>query len=515
MAASIFAPFLLSRGKWCGLLLPALLLLTPSAFANDGRDRYRTAVPPLLYLFDEPLSMAAGYRVLPADAPGGADGQRAFRWAHPHAIALVRLAAYAVQQKLGGGRYPMAIFDLSAENGDTPVQFAPNTPPQGRHPGGSHDGGLNLDLGYYLTSLKGLHFSPDHAACSHHFKPRAEGGPPEDGYLCDGPPDRLDVARQALLLVEIFRINRDLFQRQLVAAIGMDLQISRVVLQKVQAWAQKGQYGASRELLGDMRRTFTADRWEGWAGSHHHHLHLRLADLPRVGPHLEAMETLLQRERQNDLVLWRTSSSSSRGKGPLRLRLASVELERAIEAELLEPCASPLSAQFRLGSQGEWVQHDPSYWPRLRAMLDLPAHPSPQETRESVEAEFRCKGMPAQTVVGALRLPAQDPRLAIAVEPLRIQPSYRRLGAQLLLGLSFPASYQHYISRVEFQVQRGGKGSASRPPAETYPVKGPAYQLRLPEGASRTNPLESIVAAITLSSRMTLRMPMYINDSGS
>ena len=43
------------------------------------------------------------------------------RWAQEHAIAVVEIAAYQTVQRIGRAPHDMAIFDLSAENGDTPI----------------------------------------------------------------------------------------------------------------------------------------------------------------------------------------------------------------------------------------------------------------------------------------------------------------------------------------------------------------------------------------------------------
>ena len=97
------------------------MFVSTTALANDGRNRYEGAVPTPLFHLYAPVSDDAGFRVLPGDMEGGADGDPAFRWATRHGVALVRLAARRTVTALGKSPHPMAIFDLSAENGDTPV----------------------------------------------------------------------------------------------------------------------------------------------------------------------------------------------------------------------------------------------------------------------------------------------------------------------------------------------------------------------------------------------------------
>ena len=76
------------------LAAAAWLLLPRVAGANDGRDRYQLMDSRLLYHLPAPVADGAGFRVLPEDMPGGADGDPAYRRAQRHAIAVVEVAAY-------------------------------------------------------------------------------------------------------------------------------------------------------------------------------------------------------------------------------------------------------------------------------------------------------------------------------------------------------------------------------------------------------------------------------------
>ncbi|MBM4395137.1 MAG: hypothetical protein FJ087_05560 [Deltaproteobacteria bacterium] len=95
------------------LLLPAVLAAA-AAEANDGANRYRPPVPPTLVHFPAPASPAAGYRLLAADGPDGSDGDPAFRWALPHAVAAVRLAAHETVVALGPAACAPAVIDLGS-----------------------------------------------------------------------------------------------------------------------------------------------------------------------------------------------------------------------------------------------------------------------------------------------------------------------------------------------------------------------------------------------------------------
>lgn len=184
-----------SRSFAARATLGLVLLSTLSwAHANDGRNRYEQGVPANLFHLHAPVSAQAGFRVLAEDMANGADGDPAFRWVTRPALALLRLTSRRTHEVLGAAPFPYPVFDLASENGDTPLKVGPEGS-RGRHPGGSHDGGVNLDLGYYLTSERGLHESPDYAACSEHHKPGAEGKP-VDANICKGPADRLDTPRR-------------------------------------------------------------------------------------------------------------------------------------------------------------------------------------------------------------------------------------------------------------------------------------------------------------------------------
>ncbi|MCP4155693.1 MAG: hypothetical protein GY757_48660, partial [bacterium] len=354
-----------------------------SLSANDGRDRYAGAYSNTLYLFPDAPVFQSGYRLLKKDEPGGADGTRAFRWGQPQAIALVRVAAHKTQETLGKGKFPMPIFDFSSENGDTPVDFVTGKPPRGRHPGGSHDGGINLDLGYYLTSLKGLQYTPDHSACTNHFDSRDKNA--KDAYICKGPADRLDVPRQTFFMLQLFKINRELFHSNLLEQIGMDWKIQIAVMKKLEEWLLDNKYGVTLEHIKDMRELCTADSFEGWAYSHHHHIHLRLCDISVFGKYRDAFLKLLEAERQLDYQL--LLANTKKGTTLLRVRLQSYAMNRAVEVELMDKVSIKTGVRFRLDG-GEWVAADPASWSRKKAFLECPLNLQKNEKLVKVEVEI-------------------------------------------------------------------------------------------------------------------------------
>ena len=414
--------------------------------ANDGVDRYRKAVPNAFRLFPQPIAPGAGYGILAQDMQGGADGDIRHRWAQPHAVDLVRVAARAVARDLGSGPHPLLIMDASSENGDTPVQFDPA--PHGRHPGGSHDGGLNLDLGYYLTSLQGKVYTPDFAAATEHFERQPDGNL-KDVPQCLGPADRLDVPRTARFFLELFRIHREAFRCDLLEEIGVDFQVRQPVLAQVRQWAAAGRYGASRALVEDMERVLTSDEAEGWARTHHHHLHLRLRDLPTLGMHRAALDALRARARREESDL----RAATRTAPVLAVALLSSDLSRSLEAELLPGGALVRNLRFRVDA-GPWRAAQPGD-PRNRAVLDLP--PSAAPGQAVVEAEgLAADGRPFR-LTATVNLPEQDPRLGVAVEPSALRAEVAETPEGLRIRPQVPASFRAWVTETALVLHREGR----------------------------------------------------------
>ena len=89
----------------------------------------------------------------------------------------------------------------------------------------------------------------------------------EDAFVCLGPADHLDRERETFFLLQVFRINRQLFERDWIGEVGIDRAARESVLELAKQWAGQRKNGATPELVGDMRRTFISDRWEGWEKS--------------------------------------------------------------------------------------------------------------------------------------------------------------------------------------------------------------------------------------------------------
>ncbi|HNQ79010.1 MAG TPA: hypothetical protein PKJ37_07670 [Acidobacteriota bacterium] len=461
-------------------------LFSVVGFCSDGVDRHRKFGPNTLYLFTEP-SPGCGYAVLPKDSEGGADGTIEFRWVQEHMQALVRVCAYETEKELGPGKYPLTIFDGSAENGDTPVDWEPS--PRGRHPGNSHDGGINLDLGYYLTSLEGKGFTPDYAACTEHF----ENG--KDAWICKGPADRLDTPRMTYFYIQMFSINRELFGGALLGQIGADYYVREAVINQLKSWAKEKKHGATHEILDDFKRVVTCDEYEGWAGSHHHHTHIRLNDIDLYGNLRPAVEKLLQMERDVDLAL-------AGGKPFLRARLLSSGLERAVEAELTGKVA--VDSTLRFNADEKTFLYAQKGDPRNRAVLTIVEGPVARQKQVTITAEMPDGKGGQERYSKVIALPAQDPRLYISIDPAQIKAEVARVKGDFLCEITWPAIYGKLVTKEFFEVVAEGK-------TLEFLAEQPGTQVRFSAGFFKAPFI--INACVTTCGRKTFRIPVYVEPA--
>lgn len=473
------------------------LVWASAAYANDGVDRYQGPTCTELRAFDGPVSEAAGYRFLPRDFRGGADGDSAFRWARDVGVALVRLSARHVAQTLGAGPFPMAVFDLSSENGDTPVSFSDTVAPRGRHPGGSHDGGWNLDLGYYLTSLEGREFTPDFAACTDHF---GSDDDHPDAYQCVGPADRLDVDRQALFLLEVVRVHHDDFNDDLIEEIGVDARIQEALLARLGQWVRSRRHRTTRALVNELERRMTADLYEGWARSHHHHLHLRLQRIDTMGALRPRVEALLQGEQELDQEL-------APGQGPaLNARVRSCGLERSVAFSILRS-EEVQRCEYRVGN-GAW-RGAASSERGFRHVEEIASRPGRSERTVTVDARVTLRSGTQQVLRQQLVLPRQDPELWIAVRPERIEIRAVRLSNEAVhLSVDLPLAYRRYVTRVRYVLDPSqgqpilGESSTPSNTTRSYPVR-----MALP---SARREIVLARAYLQLSGRLEIMVPFVI-----
>ncbi len=178
------------------------------------------------------------------------DKHRQFHFAERFAIKLVEYCCYAVVRDVGAQVYPMRILDCATSDGRTP----PN-----RHPRGSHDNGINLDLGYYALA---------------DLKPHGRVPGPHANNRMTGPPDPQLFASKAevrwflaMARIELARPGR------MVAKCATDPFIRRDLDPRIGAADEAASLKAEAERI-----CFSADSG-GWEKFHHHHRHLRLERL--------------------------------------------------------------------------------------------------------------------------------------------------------------------------------------------------------------------------------------------
>lgn len=504
-------------GRALGAICLFLLLIVSQPFrgwSNDGRDRYAGATTTVFTHVDAPRSPLAGYRVLPRDMRGGADGDPAFRWARDWAVAVVKIAAFRTAKALGQSPHPLAFFDLSAENGDTPIQFAPGKPPRGRHPGASHDGGINLDLGYYLTSERGQHFSPDFAACTNHFRSAAElkarneklkrREPFSDAWRCRGPADRLDVARQTYFYIQLFRFNRERFENDLLGEIGIDEAIARAVLAQMTRWAEAGKYGATALLLADMRRVFTSNPYEGWAWAHHHHTHVRFRSLGDTGKYRATLDAL---RLESDLLAlaWLPKGQ------PLSLQatLHSYRLQRALRVKIIAPPGTRVrSCRYRLGRNAGWQS---GLGPAANCLHEfaLDAGPLKAATTLQVSAEITLASGKRLTLAQTITAPRKPPFLYVSFNRHHFggRASCRVVDNRTRCSLSahLPPAASTYLTSVRYKLFRHG---ATVVTLIADARRGWGLQTQLPGAA----PVVLITAEFVLSGRIVYRVPLHVRS---
>lgn len=186
-----------------------------------------------------PLSRVSGAYALSA--------YRQFHYAERFAIKLVEYCCYSVARHVGVQVYPMRILDCATSDARTP----PN-----RHPRGSHNNGVNLDLGYY--GLEDL-------------KPHGRVPGPYRGNRMIGPPDpRLFASRAevhwflAMARVELAHGGT------MVKLCATDPFIERDLDPRIRAAT------ADRDVIAEAERICFSSQGGGWQIFHHHHRHLRL-----------------------------------------------------------------------------------------------------------------------------------------------------------------------------------------------------------------------------------------------
>ncbi|MBH9551498.1 hypothetical protein [Inhella gelatinilytica] len=471
-----------------------LMWLATPGFANDGRNRYEQGVPAQLFHWHEPAGAGSGYRVLAEDQAGGADGDPAYRWVTRPALALVRLASRRTHEVLGAAPLPYPVFDLASENGDTPLKMEAEGA-RGRHPGNSHDGGWNLDLGYYLSSEKGQVETPDYAACTEHHKVGAEGKLLE-ARQCTGPADRLDTPRQTFFLLELLRMDRAQFGGEWVEAIGIDAEVRAAVLVQARQWAAQRRHGVTPALVEALGAVFASSPYEGWATSHHHHIHLRLRALDTSGRYRDAFKRLIDADQALEARLLAGSAAAARGCA-LITELSSFNLARSLDLRVTG-CTQPaelMGLRFRFQG-GAW---SPPLDPLDPLHHVIPAPTRAQFSTAPAEVELAFADGQRALLRREVALPAQAPWLRVRVEARDFVARTRALPEGLDVTLDHPPAHAALITSLDLLVWRQG---ATAPERVSLSPASPRATVTAPET------VESMEAEVGLSKRVRLRVPV-------
>jgi hypothetical protein len=490
------------------LLFVSLVSVPRFVLANDGLDRYERYYPSIFYHLYAPISDQAGFTVLEEDMKGGADAAPAFRWARQFALSVTKIIAHETCKEMGVSGHPMALFDFSAENGDTPIRWVADKPARGRHPGGSHDGGVNLDFGYYMTGYKGPYMDPDYSVCDEHYSDteRDEDGAPKDLHQCLGPANRLDVPRQAYFFLRLFTMHQDQFHSLLLEQIGVDFYVKKAILGQIADWKNEAVYKISDDIVREMESIFTCDRWGGWARYHHHHCHVRFRNLDESGPHRAILEGLTERVRALDYELLRVESPDQTVF--IKADLLSYKLARAIDVTLLTSESTSIQqCRYRLGDD-DWVTADEPL-NNFRYVFDLPYWPTMQDTHLVISAEIDVANGQTSVISTSVYLPQQDPLLKIRINRDAISGDYsiERDGDDSVwtLWTSFPSAYSHYITSVDYYIFP--LGSFEEPTI----VAGEGQNFRAHYTGARSDVL-SIEAKVAISTRIKHTVPIFVGS---
>lgn len=187
-------------------------------------------------------------RQFPASRIAGAyrlTSNRQWHYAERFAIAAVEYCCYSVFRKLGPQVWPLLVMDCSTSTGGTP----PN-----RHPPGSHNNGVNLDLGYYgLVDLR----------------PSLVPGPHNTRRMT-GPPDprKFAAAAEVEWFLAMGRLEVDV-GGVLVRLCATDPFIERHLDPKIQL------ADAAPSVKEEALRICFSSGTGGWQDFHHTHRHVR------------------------------------------------------------------------------------------------------------------------------------------------------------------------------------------------------------------------------------------------
>ncbi len=189
----------------------------------------------------------------------GGDGFKVYTlsqwaWLRRDTFQLVKYASAATNCVMPGS-WPISMADGSAKDGTTPK----DSKGKYRHPPGSHNNGVDIDVAYYQTGTKDNDPRP---VCDETNNAGIKVN------HCTESPNTLDLPRSTFFLGKIFESGR-------IRVCGVDGKIGPIMMAEAAKQNQKGLI-SNRALKTMKVRT----RWEitntgqGWFLSHHHHVHV-------------------------------------------------------------------------------------------------------------------------------------------------------------------------------------------------------------------------------------------------
>jgi hypothetical protein len=218
-----------------------------------------------------------------------------------------------ITQNWGSNNQGVVIGDVSDSKGDTPYQ---------RHPPGTHDDGLNADIGYFQLEF------PDNK-----LRPVCEN----KDYHCTGNPKYLDSYRTAVFIAAMHRHPH-------LRVIGVDGKIAEPILNATRELCQKGIIQGSA-CRGIKLAYETSDEGRGWYYHHHHHLHVSL------GTRDYALHSNVLAGSYEDSGVWGGDLQSD-SAGAEDLDPATAELAPSSPSELYDPNSNHCFIGFLVNSKG-------------------------------------------------------------------------------------------------------------------------------------------------------------------
>lgn len=193
-------------------------------------------------------------------------------------MKLIKYATAKVACKTAGWGYgnfaPLHLSDMSEADGSTP---GTNYGPGLRHPSGTHEDGLDIDLGYYQLYAADNLFRP---VCLHFDEYT-------DALHCVGEPYALDPWRNALFVAYLSEHPR-------LRVVGVDAKIAPVLNNALDSLVGLGWIDAAlRDSVALAYEEVGTGQY--WELTHHHHMHASMGWLNDIVEDMKVWPGLLFR----------------------------------------------------------------------------------------------------------------------------------------------------------------------------------------------------------------------------